>query len=53
MLIDMYDRLKAIARDDPLKVDRQPYEVLVGVAGLLTSDCKVWWSDEFQMEDDQ
>lgn len=53
MLIDVYDRLKAIARDDPLKVDRQPYEVLVGVAGLLTSDCKVWWSDEFQMEDDQ
>lgn len=53
MLIDVYDRLKAIARDDPLKVDRQPYEVLVGVAGLLTSACLVWWSAEFQMENDQ
>ena len=52
MLTNVYDRLEAIARDDPLKVDRQPYEVLVGVAGLLTSACLVWWSDQFQMEDD-
>ena len=53
MLIDVYDRLKAIAVNNPLKVDRQPYEVLVGVAGLLTSECLVWWSEEFQMEDGQ
>ena len=53
MLIDVYDRLKAIAVNNPLKVDRQPYEVLVGVAGLLTSECLVWWSEEFEMEDGQ
>ena len=53
MLTNVYDRLEAIARDDPLDVDRQPYEVLVGVAGLLTSACLVWWSEEFEMEDDQ
>ena len=52
MLIDVYDRLKAIASNDPSKVNQQPYEVLVGVAGLLTSACLVWWSDQFQMEDD-
>ena len=53
MLIDVYNRLEAIASNDPSKVNQQPYEVLVGVAGLLTSDCQVWWSDKFQMEDDQ
>lgn len=53
MLIDVYDRLKEIASKNPIKVSQQPYEVLVGVAGLLTSDCKVWWSDEFQIEGDQ
>ena len=53
MLIDVYDRLKAITVNSPSKVYRQPYEVLVGVAGLLTSACRVWWSDRFQMEDDQ
>ena len=53
MLIDVYDRLNQIAIKNPLKVYRQPYEVLVGVAGLLTSACKVWWSDQFQIEGDQ
>ena len=53
MLINVYDRLKAIAVNNPLKVDRQPYEVLVGVAGLLTSECLVWWSEKFEIEDGQ
>ena len=53
MLIDVYERLRAIASKDPQKVNQQPYEVLVGVAGLLTSACLVWWSAEFQMEDGQ
>ena len=53
MLIDVQDRLKLIAETDPEKVHHVPYEVLVGVAGLLTSECKVWWSEVFKLEDKQ
>ncbi len=50
MLIDVQDRLKRIAETEPARVDRQPYDLLVGVAGLLTSECKVWWSEQFELE---
>lgn len=51
MLIDVQDRLKRIAESEPAKVNRQPYDLLVGVAGLLTSECKVWWSEQFDLEE--
>ncbi len=53
MLINVQDRLMRVAKEAPSKVNYQPYEVLVGVAGLLTDDCKVWWSEKFELEDDQ
>jgi hypothetical protein len=28
------------------------YNHLLGVAGILTEDCTVWWSDEFDLRDD-
>ena len=51
MLIDVQDRLKKVAEGEPAKVCRQPYDLLVGVSGLLTSECKVWWSEQFSMEE--
>lgn len=27
-----------------------PYELLMGMAALLTSDCRVWWSERFQVD---
>jgi hypothetical protein len=51
MLIDVQDRLRRIAETEPTKVFRQPYDLLVGVSGLLTSECKVWWSEQFSMEE--
>ncbi len=51
MLIDVQDRLKRISGETPSKVNYQPYEVLVGVAGLLTDACQVWWSDKFELEE--
>lgn len=51
MLIDVQDRLKRIAGETPSKVHHQPYEVLVGVAGLLTEACQVWWSEKFELEE--
>jgi len=53
MLIDVQNRLKQIAKNDPARVHRQPYDLLVGVAGLLTSECKVWWSVPFELEVEQ
>lgn len=53
MLIDVQDRLKRIAGGTPSKVNHQPYEVLVGVAGLLTDACQVWWSEKFELENDE
>lgn len=49
MLIDVQDRLKRISETDPTRVHRQSYDFLVGVAGLLTSECKVWWSEPFEL----
>ena len=50
MLIDVQDRLKRISETEPTRVHRQSYDLLVGVAGLLTSECKVWWSETFELE---
>lgn len=50
ILIDVQDRLKTLARTEPERVHRQHYDLLVGVAGLLASECKVWWSKPFQVE---
>jgi hypothetical protein len=50
MLIDVQNRLKKISELDPSRVHYQSYDLLVGVAGLLTSECKVWWSEIFEVE---
>jgi hypothetical protein len=50
MLIDVQDRLKRISETEPERVHRQSYDLLVGVAGLLTEECKVWWSEQFELE---
>lgn len=51
MLIDVQDRLRSLAKDEPAKVARQPYEALMGMAGILTESCPVWWSEKFDLEE--
>lgn len=51
MLDDVYIRLKEKAANS-LMVHNEPYETLIGIAGLLTGECKVWWSEQFDIEDD-
>lgn len=51
MLVEVQRRLKAIAENRPEMVERQPYECLVGIAGLLSGECQVWWSDRFELEE--
>lgn len=49
MLNDVYKRLRDIAENHPQKVEHQPYECLVGIAGLLTGECSIWWSKPFDL----
>ncbi|WP_019990970.1 dsDNA nuclease domain-containing protein [Rudanella lutea] len=49
MLRTVHKRLRTIAEQRPADVFGEPYDTLVGFAGLLTSDCKVWWSEKFDI----
>lgn len=53
MLKDVYARLREKANVHSKLVFDQPYEMLIGMAGLLTGECKVWWSQPFNLEDEQ
>jgi hypothetical protein len=50
MLIDVQNRLRRIAREETALVGDQSYECLIGMAGLLTHECVVWWSPRFPIE---
>ena len=47
MMIDVQDRLQRLAAERPADVGHHGYECLIGVAGLLTSECRVWWGPRF------
>ncbi|MBA5868090.1 MAG: DUF4297 domain-containing protein [Nitrospira sp. CR1.3] len=53
--MDMYrrvvTRLQDVADTQPGMVYHQPHECLMGVAGLLTEGCKVWWSPRFDVKE--
>ncbi len=49
LLQDVYGRLRAAAASRPEMVERQPYELLVGVAAMLTAECKLWWGPKFDL----
>jgi hypothetical protein len=44
-------RLQNIADNQPNLVHHQLHECLMGVAGLLTEECKVWWSPKFDLKE--
>jgi len=50
MMIEVQDRLKSVAKNQSAQVHGQPYEVLMGMAGLLTEECTVWWSEKFDVD---
>lgn len=51
MLRKVQAQLRDLAKNRSNFVARQPYECLVGVAGLLTDECRVWWSSEYDPEE--
>jgi len=50
MMRVVQERLRERAHNKCRSVYDQEYECLVGIAGLLTDECKVWWSTEFDVE---
>lgn len=51
MYRDVVTRLRNVSDTQPDMVCRQPHECLMGVAGLLTEACKVWWSPRFDVKE--
>jgi len=47
MLAGIRGQLRTRTREQPEQVLGLGPEQLLGVAGILTEDCKVWWSEEF------
>jgi len=50
MFQDVTLRLRRLERDRTDMLGGEPYEVLVGTAALLTSECRVWWSERFPVQ---
>jgi hypothetical protein len=50
MFNDVTTRLRALETQRKELIGGEPYEVLMGTAALLTSDCRVWWSKRFQLD---
>jgi hypothetical protein len=44
-------RARRLADERPEMVGHHSYECLIGIAGLLTSDCRVWWSPRFPLRE--
>ena len=49
MMIDLQKRLRAVAAERADQIGRHSYDCLVGVAGLLTDECRIWWSERFDL----
>lgn len=43
-------RLRKLEVDRKELLGGRPYEVLIGTAALLTSECRVWWSERFPVQ---
>lgn len=53
MLTSVTGRLRRLEGDRRTLTGGQPYEVLVGVAAMLTRECRVWWSKRFDVQEPQ
>ncbi len=50
MLRLVFDRLRKTSEKRSHMIFNQEYEFLVGVAGILTNECAVWWGEKFDLE---
>ena len=52
MLRQVLADLKERAKEQPNSVHGESYDCLVGMSGLLTEVCTVWWSDQFDLHEE-
>jgi len=50
MYEDLRKRLRTRVKDNTLPLFGCAEEHLLGAAGMLTEECKVWWSDTFELK---
>jgi hypothetical protein len=53
MFKDVSERLRKLEQNRRQLLGGHPYEVLMGTAALLTSECRVWWSERFKLGGDR
>jgi hypothetical protein len=51
MFNDISSRLRRLESERKQLLGGSPYEVLMGTAALLTTECRLWWSDRFRLKD--
>ncbi len=51
MLRKVQQKLEKTAEEQPDLVYNEPYDCLMGMAGLLTEACTVWWSPHFDTKE--
>lgn len=49
MFNDVSTRLRRLETDRKQLIGGSAYEVLMGTAALLTSECRLWWSERFRL----
>ncbi len=50
MLKDVRKRIRLRLNQEKEKFKGMSYEHVIGVAAILTEECKVWWSEKFEIE---
>lgn len=50
MLREVSAKFREIAANTPPMVAGETHDCLLGIAGLLTGECRIWWSEEFDLE---
>ncbi len=51
MMRIVQQELRNRASNRQATIYNQEYDCLIGIAGLLTNECEVWWSREFDLEE--
>ena len=45
----MIERFRKLASEEKENIFEVPFECLMGISGILTDDCKIWWSPPFDL----
>jgi hypothetical protein len=50
MLLRIDERFSDVVKKDANRVYCESIDMLLGIAGLLTGQCLIWWSEKFDIE---